>query len=344
MGTITIKDIARICGVGVSTVSRAINDHPDINEDTKKKVQEVIKKYNYIPNNSARNLKRLESNTIAVLVKGVYNTFTTDMLGEGERYIKEMPYTLYIQQVYVEEDEVEVAIQLVKEKRLKGIIFLGGYFNHSIERLKMINVPYIMMAVTPMKEMLELCSSVYVDDEEESYKIVQYLYKMGHRKIALITTDEKERSIGYLRAKGYMRALTDNGIEIDESLIRRMKEDNREFSIINGYQLTKKLLEENIDFTAIYASSDYAAIGACRAIFELGKKVPNDYSVVGFDGLEIAKYYNPPITTIVQPVHEMIKRALDILIGEINGEKKYQRIVFKGEMLFGGTVKDINDK
>lgn len=343
MNKITIRDIARICGVGVTTVSRAINNHPDINQETKEKVQQVIREYNYIPNNSARNLKRLESNTIAVLVKGVYNVFTTDMLTEGERYIKKTKYSLYLQQVYVEEDEIDVAIELVKEKRLKGIIFLGGHFNHSVEKLKLLEVPYIMMTVSPAEDITELCSSVYVDDEEESFRIVDYMCKKGHRKIALITTSEEERSIGHLRAKGYLRALRANGIQPDERLIRRMKENKWEFSIESGYAVVKELLEEQVDFTAIYSSSDYAAIGACKAIFESGKRVPDDYSVAGYDGLEIGRYYNPPITTIYQPIHAMIKKALDLLCAEIEGEKQHQKIVFPGKMLIGGSVKDISD-
>ena len=151
MGQITIKDIARICGVGVSTVSRAINNHADINEETKQKVQQVIKEYNYIPNNSARNLKRLESNTIAVLVKGIHNAFTTDMLVDGGKYLEKYKYSLYLQQVDVEQDEVDVAIELMKEKRLKGIVFLGGYFNHAKEKLDMLEVPFVMMTVAPDK-------------------------------------------------------------------------------------------------------------------------------------------------------------------------------------------------
>ena len=94
MGEVTIKDIARICGVGVSTVSRAMNNHPDINEETKLKVQKAIEEYHYIPNNSARNLKRQESNTIAVLVQGMHNAFAGDMLTAGELYVKKIGYSL----------------------------------------------------------------------------------------------------------------------------------------------------------------------------------------------------------------------------------------------------------
>lgn len=337
----TIKDIARICGVGVSTVSRAMNDHPDINRETKEKIQAAIREYNYIPNNSARNLKRHESNTIAVLIKGVYNVFITDMVTQGERYIKYTQYSLYLRQVYPEEDEVDIAIELVKEKRLKGIIFLGGMFDHSVEKLKQIEIPYIMMTVSPAPRISGMCSSVYVDDEMESYRIVDYLCRMGHRKIALITTPESERSIGHLRAKGYFRALKDNGIGRDDRLVRRMSENTWEFSISSGYAVTKELLADNTDFTAIYACSDYAAIGACKAICETGKTVPGDYSVAGYDGLEIGRFYNPPITTISQPINDMLKKTFELLLDEINGDETRQTVVFPGELLAGGSVRDI---
>ena len=341
MAAVTIKDIARICGVGVSTVSRAMNDHPDINRETKEKIQAAIREYNYIPNNSARNLKRHESNTIAVLIKGIYNVFITDMVTQGERYIKYTQYSLYLRQVYPEEDEVDIAIELVKEKRLKGIIFLGGMFDHSVEKLKQIEIPYIMMTVSPSPRISGMCSSVYVDDEMESYRIVDYLCRMGHRKIALITTPESERSIGHLRAKGYFRALKDNGIGRDDRLVRRMSENTWEFSISSGYAVTKELLVDNTDFTAIYACSDYAAIGACKAICETGKTVPGDYSVAGYDGLEIGRFYNPPITTISQPINDMLKKTFELLLDEINGDETRQTVVFPGELLAGRSVRDI---
>lgn len=341
MAAVTIKDIARICGVGVSTVSRAMNDHPDINRETKEKIQAAIREYNYIPNNSARNLKRHESNTIAVLIRGIYNVFITDMVTQGERYIKYTQYSLYLRQVYPEEDEVDIAIELVKEKRLNGIIFLGGMFDHSVEKLKQIEIPYIMMTVSPSPRISGMCSSVYVDDEMESYRIVDYLCRMGHRKIALITTPESERSIGHLRAKGYFRALKDNGIGRDNRLVRRMSENTWEFSISSGYAVTKELLADNTDFTAIYACSDYAAIGACKAICETGKTVPGDYSVAGYDGLEIGRFYNPPITTISQPINDMLKKTFELLLDEINGDETRQTVVFPGELLAGGSVRDI---
>ena len=169
MESITIRDVARICGVGVSTVSRAINNHPDINPETKEKILQVIKENDYVPNNSARNLKRSDARTIAVLIKGISNPFFSNMIKVFEQEIQKKRYTLVLQHVDEWQDEIEVALELEKEKRLRGIVFLGGFFSHSEERLKKLSVPFVLCTVSLMgEEYKNDYSFVSVDDVEES--------------------------------------------------------------------------------------------------------------------------------------------------------------------------------
>jgi LacI family transcriptional regulator len=344
MSQVTIKDIAKICGVGVSTVSRAINDHPAINDETKARVNAVIKEYNYIPNNSARNLKRIESNTIAVLAKGINNTFVSEMIRSGQKYVAQKKYNLYIHQVEDTADEIDTAIELMKEKRLKGIVFLGGYFDHAQEKLKQLSVPFILSSMRMNDAWAdEVSSSVYVDDEQESYKMVDYLCRIGHRRIAILTASEDDRSIGKLRYNGYIKALKAHGIEPDPKLICKMKPKQSDYSMENGYILTKRLLESGEEFTALYAASDYMAIGACKAMYDMGKRVPQDYSVAGYDGLRITEFYCPSITTIRQPIKEMTEKTLEVLFREIEEGSGHQRIVFDGELIIGGSTRAINE-
>ena len=136
-----------MCGVGVSTVSRAINNHPDINPETKQKVMGIIQKYGYIPNNSARYLKRTDGKCIAVLVKGLTNPFFAGAIKIMEDEIKKKKYSMVIRHVESDEDEVDVALELVKEKRLAGLIFLGGHFVHSEEKLSKLRIPFILSTV-----------------------------------------------------------------------------------------------------------------------------------------------------------------------------------------------------
>ena len=126
MAEITIKDIAKECGVGVSTVSRALNNHPDINPETRRKIMEVIERTGFIPNNSARNLKRTDAKCIAMLVKGITNPFFSKMIEIIEDEAKRKRYALVLRHVEAQEDELDVALELEKEKRLRGIVFLGG--------------------------------------------------------------------------------------------------------------------------------------------------------------------------------------------------------------------------
>lgn len=334
MHTITIKDIAKMCGVGVTTVSRAINNHPDINEETKAMVMKVIKENNYVPNNSARNLKRSASKTIAVLIKGITNPFFNHMIKVFEEETKRKKYSFILQRVDENQDEIDVAIELEKEKRLKGIVFLGGYFSHSEEKLNQLTVPFVLSTIGMTAEFNpKKYSSVSVDDFKESYKIVNYLCDMGHKKIAIITAPMDDVSIGKLRYEGYKKALEDRGLEVNKNLVRCMREDIETYTMENGYLVTKELLKSKEEFTAIYAISDSLAIGACKAIFEAGKTVPEDYSVAGFDGLDIGFYYNPSITTIRQPVEEIAYETIKILFDLIHKKITHAHKVFPAELV-----------
>lgn len=339
---ITIKDIAKMCGCGVSTVSRALNNHPDINEETRNRIMSVVDEYNFVPNNSARNIRISDSKTIAVLIKGIANPFFMKMIKVIENEIQKRKYSLIIQHVEHYQDEVDVAIELEKEKRLKGIVFLGGYFNHSKEKLDAIKVPFVISTVNMSEEYMGNYSSVAVDDVEESSKMVNYLCKLGHKRILLICAYEDDESIGMLRKEGYKKALINNGIEIDESLIVPMSLDAEAYSMKAGYLTMQEVIAKGLDFSAVFAISDALAIGAMRALADAGIKIPDDVSVVGFDGIDNAKYYIPRLTTIRQPFEEMAKESINLLFKYIEGEKdchKPMRMLFEGELIEGESTK-----
>lgn len=341
---ITIKDIAKMCGCGVSTVSRALNNHPDINEETRKKIMAVVKEYNFVPNNSARNLKITDSKTIAILIKGIANPFFMKMIKVMENEIRRQKYSLIIQHVDHNQDEVDVAIELEREKKLKGIIFLGGYFNHTKEKLDAISVPFVISTVNMTEQYSVNYSSIAVDDVKESYKIVDYLIKLGHKKILLISADLEDESIGKLRKVGYEKALRDNGIDFDESLIIPMSDDSDAYSMKAGFEAMEEALKRKLDFTAVFAVADAVAIGACRALADAGKKIPEDVSVVGFDGIDNAKYYSPRITTIRQPFEEMADETISLLFKYIDGTKsadEARQKLFEGELLIGESTAEL---
>jgi len=342
MSTITIKDIAKKCGVGISTVSRAMNNHPDVSEETKEMIMRVIKESNYIPNNSAQNLKRSQNKTIAVLVKGFTNPIFHRMIDVFEKELNEKGYSFLLHRVEQDKDEVEVALQLIKEKRLKGIIFLGGFFSHTEEKLAQLSVPFVLSTVGVSGEMKKsIYSFVSVDDVKESTKLIEYLCELGHKNIAILAASEEDESIGKLRLLGYKEALEKNKIPITDQLICYSRPDEDPYTMASGYERVKKLLDDKTEFTAVFAISDQTAIGACRALVEAEKKIPEDCSVVGFDGLDVTYYYNPSITTISQPVEEMAKESIQILFDLMKKQGNHQHKLFEGHLLARESTKSV---
>lgn len=339
----TIKDIAKICGVGVSTVSRAINNHPDINPETKEKIMSTIKEYGYVPNNSARNLKRVDAKAIAVLVKGISNPFFTSMIKVIEAECKRKRYTMELSHIESDEDEVDVALKVVKEKRLRGIIFLGGLFSHSDEKLRKLTVPFVFSTAGSIPENISktLFSNIGVDDRKESAKMVEYLIGLGHRNIAIIVAEAEEESIGQLRLEGYYDALQAHGIAINRKLIWQTDDESGHFAMDNGYRTTMKLLESGEAFTAVYAVSDALAIGASRALMESGHRIPEDVSLAGYDGIDMVNYISPRITTIKQPIEEMAKDTVKLLFDIIAGKKDHQHITYDAQLMIGESTKEI---
>ena len=336
---VTIKDIARIAGVGVSTVSRAINDDPTINEKTRERVLKICEENHYVPNNSARNLKMTESNTVALLVMGIENIFFTSMFGRFQKELEAKGYDFFLHAVSEWSDAVDVAMELTTEKRLKGIIFLGGQMDHSKEKLKKMNIPYVLCTVAREGEKFHAdLPTVSIDDKAASKTIVEYLIKNGHKRIAIIAGNKADLAIGERRLSGYKHALEDNGIAVDESLIFRQKEEIPGYTPENGYAVAKEILASDLKFSALYCTSDLVAMGAYKALNEAGVRIPEDVSVVGFDGISLGNFLNPPLTTMVQPRDELITASVEKLVAAMEGAEVSQDI-FEAKLLERKSVK-----
>ncbi len=344
MKRVTIKDIASMCGVSVSTVSRAINNGGEISDATKQKILKTIDDLGYVPNQNARNLKITKTKTIAVLIKGITNPFFTPMLKVLEEQITKAGYTFALQKVEEHLSEIDIAYKVVKNLKPEGIIFLGGYFVEDRKKLNSLGIPFTMTTIINKDLKIKKSACLGVDDFVQSKKIVNYLISIGHKKIAFIAPRIEDQSIGKLRLMGYQKALEENEIEFDEKLIFYPKKGTNPYSMEHGYEVGKKIVKKNIPCTAIFAISDVVAMGAIKAIDDFGKKVPRDYSVAGFDGLEINKYLLKPITTIIQPASEIAYESVKDLF-KIIKKKPYEKIMeFDAELFVGKTTAPIVSK
>ncbi|MBM7561757.1 LacI family DNA-binding transcriptional regulator [Fusibacter tunisiensis] len=330
MKTTNIKDIARLAGVGVSTVSRVINGHPDVKDETREAVHAVIEKYNYIPNNSARNLKRTESSNIGILIKGLYNPFFAKMIQTIEKTLAKEGFSVIIHYNTEEHRDIDAAYEFVVEKRLRGIICLGGDFDQvtdvDIERL---DIPIVFTSTeVPSGASTALFSSVIIDNEKAAYRATEYLYEIGHRHIGLLTSGGEDRSVGTYRTNGYLKLLGNKGIPKQEHYF-----EWGSYTFESGYEATKRLLEKAPDLTAIVVISDVMAIGAAKAAKEFGREIPETLSIIGFDDIDYAAYYNPPLTTIRQPVEEIASASAEILLNVIQGEATHQHMVYETQLV-----------
>lgn len=330
MSGINIRDIARIAGVGISTVSRVLNNHPDVKYETREKVLAIMKDNNYIPNNSARNLKRNDTKSIGVLVKGIHNPFFSHMVKFIEKEIDDKGYTMILHYNENNQQDNEAAIELIKEKRLKGLICLGGnYDNFNNEEIKNLNIP-IVLASTSSKDLSDcgLFSSVNINNVDAAFKAIDYICKLNHKIIGLITTGEQDKAVGKLRYEGYKQALEFNKIEFKSELV-----EIGGYTFKSGYEAMNRLLDKDLKVTAVFVTSDIMAIGASKAILNRKLKIPDDISVVGFDGIDYSLYFHPSITTIKQPIEEMGQKSIDLLLDLINNHKrKNEHIIFETKL------------
>ena len=334
-----IRDIAKISGVGVSTVSRVLNNHPDVKESTREKVLAVIKESNYVPNNSARILKQNNTKNIGVLVKGVFNPFFSELINVMGSKINDNKYTMILQQNdYGLEQEIENVISFVKEKRLQGIICLGGNFiGLNDDSFKNINVPIVLTSVNTVSPITsEKYSTVGISNLDAAYEATSYLIQKGHKNIALMLGEKNDFCVSWWRYKGYVKALEENDISFNhENLIIG------DYDSTVSYNVTKELLKKRKDITAIFAISDFMAIGAAKAVTDSGLMVGKDISIIGFDGMDVSCYYNPGITTIKQPKKEMAEKSVELLFDLLKGKCENKRVLLNTQLIERESCADL---
>ncbi|KXA05725.1 LacI family DNA-binding transcriptional regulator [Clostridium perfringens] len=334
-----IRDIARLAGVGVSTVSRVINDHPDVKDETREKILKIIKESNYIPNNSARILKKNNTNNIGVLVKGVFNPFFAEMINIIGNRINEAGYTMILQQNdYATEDDVDNLIAFVKEKRLQGIICLGGNFlNINDESFQFLDIPVVLTSVNTLsKESKSKFSSIGIDNVLAAKASIQYLIDKGHRNIGILLGEKNDVGISGLRLEGYKKALEENNIPYSEENVFI-----GDYDYSGAYRVTKEIINNRKDITAIFSISDIMAVGAAKSVIDQGLQVGEDISIMGFDGMDISKYYNPGITTVKQPKKNMANNSIDLLLALLAKKEDHKYIIFETKIIERESCKEL---
>lgn len=337
MNDLTIVDIARLAGVSVSTVSRVINKHPDVSAATVRQVTAVIERHGYIPNNSARNLKRDSAKAIGVIIKGFTNPVFVAMLEVIQQEIDRNGYSVILAQVDPSQDEITTAISLCKEKKPRGLIFMGGNFRHTQDKLQMIDAPYVTLTITMHDVDRSTFSSVTVDDLLAGRCVADAIHSAGHRKVMVMGSQAEDMSISRLRIEGFREGWAAHGLSLPEGRIAY----SGSFSYKAGHDATMALLKK-AEFTCLFCVSDTQAIGAMRAIHSAGLRIPEDISIVGFDGIDESAYYIPSLTTMRQPFVKMANNSVRILLNHIRSGAAHEHLVYQAEWCEGESFRGLS--
>ena len=309
----TIKDLARESGYSLGTVSRVLNGHPNVSEKARKAVMAVVEAQGFELNTNAKNLKQSQSNSILVIVKGRGNELFACMVEQYQELFSRTLHPLIIDYIDELDSEVRRAAVLCREKKPLGVLFLGGSHRNFREEFSRIGVPSVLVTGDARELRFSNLSSVATDDRSGAASAVEYLIKSGHRDILVLGGHREQSDTSYQRYDGCLEAFARNGLQFREESYYTCR-----FSFQSGYETMKEALECNTACTAVFAMADVIAIGAIRAIREKGLRVPEDISVVGYDGLDIGDFLQPKLTTVTQPTEDLTRRSAEMLLDQVD--------------------------
>ena len=334
----TIKDIAKECGCGVGTVSRVLNNHPDVSGETRAKVMSVVDKYGFVLNKNASLLKSQDSRIIEILVKGTTSPLLNEMLSVVLNRMEGLSYNASVVVLDEYDNEALVANRVYYEHKPQAMIFLGGNPDKYSNDFEKIKIPCVLVSNEASAVSNTILSSVSTDNVAASQYAAEYLIKKGHKKIGVIGGDMESSEITRKRYEGFLNAMKKNGLDFDEKKAYAVSK----YSFDGGLVAARQLVKRNPDLTAIFTMADSMAIGACRALMDMGFSVPDDISVIGFDGLPFADFYSPRITTIRQQVERLAADGLQILLNSLERNEPFRHELIPFEFIEGESVKDIN--
>ncbi|WP_408011295.1 LacI family DNA-binding transcriptional regulator [Pseudalkalibacillus sp. A8] len=309
--SVTIKDIAKKANVSITTVSRVLNHKTEgIGQATRKKVLDIIEELDYRPNTIARSMITKQTNTIGLIIPDIRNPFFPELVRGVEDIANQSKYSVFLCNTDGDVDRESESLRLMKEKNVDGIVFTYAYASPSKQLEELAGnskVPFVLLdrGLDDQK-----FSGVYIDNEKAGHMATKHLLELSHTKIGCIT-GPRDIPNSKDRLKGYLKAFAESGIPAGENLIIE-----GDYQMEGGYLAAKTLLgKENV--TAIFAFNDLMAFGVYQAAADLGIRIPEDLSVVGFDNLKYNQLLKPKLTTIEQSAYKMGEIATEMLLKQL---------------------------
>ncbi len=333
----TIKDIAQKAGVSVTTVSRVLNKRPDVNQATREKVERVMAECHFVGNANARGLKQTDGENVAIILRGRENPFLNALAEAVLQYTHGLNASFLVEYVDEKADEFQTAVRLSHEKRVTGCIFLGGRIDERAHVLKGLDMPLVFATISAENAGFLRAGSVFINDRAMGFAAMQTLLHAGHTKIAIFGGARQGDDGFGLRYKGAMDALEAAGIPFDEA-----RYVDTRFSLRGAYDTARGFFAMMPDTTAVFAMSDTVAMGVIRALQDIGRQVPRDVSVVGYDGIEMGKYFIPRLTTVSQPINDIARESVAMLMGMLERGEEPRHITVDAELIVRESVGEVS--
>ena len=336
---VSMKDISAVCGVSIATVSKALNDHRDIGEETKEHIRQVGKELGYSPNSAAKTLKTNRTYSLGVLFvddeqSGLTHDYFAHVLDSFKRTAEERGYDITFINSCKTRPQRMSYLEHSRYRRFDGVVIACVDFEDpEVEELVRSNIP-----VVTIDHLFNNRSTIVSDNVKGISDLVHYIYEMGHRKIAYI--HGADSAVTQSRLSSFYRTCEELGLEIPSDYVREAPYRNTK----DTYAETVKLLDLKDPPTCIIYPDDFSCFGGINAIYARGLKIPDDVSVAGYDGIRIARHYRPQLTTIVQDTKRLGREAAIKLINLIENPKTTltEQIVVTGEVFPGESVAKIN--
>jgi len=333
----TIKDIAKECGCAIGTVSRVLNNHPDVSDKTREKVLAVVEKHGFVLNANAKQLKQQERKNLVIIVKGTSSPLLNGLLEKLQKQLEPLPYIASVVVLDENDNEGANATRIYYEQKPLGFVFLGGSPAMLKGEFEKVHLPSVLISNQADELGNEYLSSVSIDNLSAAEFSAQELIKNGHTKIGVIG-GAQDSEVSKIRYDGFKKAVSSAGISMDFDAYFEVSK----YSFEDGAEAAKRLIQKHPDITAIYTMSDAMAIGACRQLKDMGKNVPEDISVIGFDGIRMCDYFCPRLTTIRQPEELLVKEGLKVLLASIEDSAEACHKLVPFQFVEGESVKKIN--
>ncbi len=333
--TVTIYDVAREAGVSMATVSRVVNNNPNVKPATRKKVFEAIERLGYRPNAVARGLASKKTTTVGVVIPDISNAIFAEVARGIEDIANMYHYNIILCNADKRKEKEIRVINTLLEKQVDGLLFMGGAVTEEHQQaFKTSNVPIVLCATSDESEEIP---SVDIDHEQAAYDAVMTLISNGHKRIAMISGTLQDPANGYARFQGYKRALESSGIAYDEKLVRIGN-----YRYESGAEAMKYFVELDNRPTAVFSATDEMAIGAIHCIQDSGLTVPGDISVISVDNSRMASMVRPQLTAVAQPMYDIGAVSMRLLTKLMKKEHVEQsKVILPHDVITRQSIKNL---